>query len=326
MKQDPLFSIIMPSYNNGNYIGDAIESALAQTYPNWELVIVDDASTDDSLDIIKHFLNNSNIKLITNDINQGVAYVAKQAVENSSGEIIGILDSDDVLHKDALMVMVSEYIQHPDYGLIYSNHYQCDKNLAIHGESPWSGELPVDMCLQEFLIDKLFDAVTISMHFRTFKRSAYDKTEGFDISLLCYEDRDLYYKLEKATLIKGINKCLYYYRDIDEAGAYRKNQNAEYYWFVCEYKETMRRLKINLPFIREENLSPFLCNIMYFYLRRRHTIAKDKLRKKMHHFLLETGYNKLNNNKFLAILYLLNSYIYGYTNFSFRKIMKCLVH
>ena len=312
----------MPNFNNRTYIKEAIESVLAQKYNNWELVIVDDASTDNSLEVIEPFLTNLKIKLIKNVMNKGVAHAAKLAVENSSGEIIGTLDSDDVLYEDALMVMTKEYMANPDYGLIYSNHYIVDKNSAIRGKSKWLDPWPDDTCLQEVFINRLFDKVTISMHFRTFRRSAYNKTEGYDTSLLSYEDRDLYYKLEKVTKIKGINKCLYGYRHNDTMGAFRNNPKIQYYWFICEYKETKRRLGINLPYADREKISPFLSNVMYRYLCKQSNMKKENLRAKLHSLLSVMGYTNLKSNKFLAILYYLNSWAYGNAPITFKAIRK----
>lgn len=321
MKETPLFSIIMPNYNKGKYIKEAIESVLSQTYSNWELIIVDDASTDNSLDAINAYLNNNKIKLIKNNTNKGVAHVAKQAVESSCGEIIGTVDSDDILLEDALSVMVNEYKANPECGLIYSNHSICDKNSKITGQPIWVETWPDDMYLQEVLLGRQ-DNATISMHFRTFKRSAYDKTDGYDVSLLCYEDRDLYYKLEKVTKIKGINRCLYYYRDANEMGAFRQNPKYKYYWFICEYKETKRRLRVYLPFANKEKIPLLFSNIMYLHLSKQPTINKGKLRSKLQSFLLGVGYDNLKSNKLLAFLYFINSFIYGYTPITFNRIMK----
>lgn len=318
MQEHPLFSIIMPNFLNGIYIKEAIESVLAQKYNNWELVIVDDASTDNSLEVIKPFLTNLKVKLIKNATNKGVAHVVKQAVENSSGEIIGTLDSDDVLYEDALMVMVNEYMANPDYGLIFSNHYIVDKKSAIRGKGKWPGSWPDDTCLQEAISHGL----VISTHFRTFRRSAYNKTEGYDTSLLCYEDRDLYYKLEKVTKMKGINKCLYGYRHTDEMGAYRNNPKIQYYWFICEYKETKRRLRINLPYADKKTISPFLANVMYMFLCRRSNMKKDRLRAKLCSLLSVMGHANLKTNKLLALLYFLNSWAYGNVPITFNAIKK----
>jgi hypothetical protein len=175
--------------------------------------------------------------------------------------------------------------------------------------------------LQEILIQKKFNS-NISISFRTFKRSAYDKTEGFDTTLLCFEDRDLYYKLEKVTKIKCINRCLYYYRDTNETGAYRNNPKEKYYKLICEYKEIKRRLGVNLPFVNKKNISPFFFNVMYIYLRRYLNIRKEELQN----FFLQIGYCNLKTNKLLAFFYFLNSFIYGYTPITFSKIKQFFTH
>lgn len=316
-----MFSVIMPNYNNGKYIKEAIDSVRRQTYKHWELVIVDDASTDDSLEIIRPFLIDSRIKLIRNDVNKGVAHAAKLAVENSSGELIGTLDSDDVLDENAVMVMVNESIADPEIGLFYSNYYKCDNDLNVLGKVDLLYPLPDNVSLQEILLGRKYDG-TISWHFRAFRRSAYDKTEGYDTRLFCYEDRDIYYKLEKVTKIKCINKCLLYYRDATGQGAYRKNPLREYYWFICEYKETKRRLGINLPLVKREKIPLFLANLIYIYMRKSVHVRRDKLRERFRSFFLGQGYIHMNTNKLMALLYIFNSFFYGYTPITLDRLKK----
>jgi len=317
MKDQPLFSVIMPNHNKGKYIREAIESVRAQNYPRWELIIVDDASTDNSLDVIETFSDDIRIKAIKNSTNRGVGYVSHQAVENSSGEIIGTLDSDDILHPDALTVMANEHMTNPDCGLIYSNLYICDGDLKISGELDLLDSLPAGVSLQEILMGGKYKS-PISLSFRTFKRSAYDKTEGYDTGLRCYVDRDLYYKLEKKGKIKCVNRCLYYYRHPNDKGVYRNNPRARYYKLFCEYKEIKRRLGVDLPFVDKENISPWLLNIMYIYMKRYLNIRKKEFR----YFFLEMGYYSLTTNKLLALLYFLNSMIYGYTPITLSRIRK----
>ena len=96
----------------------------------------------------------------------------------------------------------------------------------------------------------------------------------------------------------------------------------QYYWFLCEYKETKRRFGVNLPFVNKKEISPFLSNLMYIYLCKYSNIHKEKLRRRLHYFLLETGFGNLKNNKLLAFLYFLNSFIYGYTPITFSRIKK----
>ena len=90
-----LISIVMTSYNYANYIAEAIESVINQTYKNWELIIIDDASTDNSIDVINNYLNDSRIKLYVNEKNLGLAESLKKGIDLASGNWIAFLESDD---------------------------------------------------------------------------------------------------------------------------------------------------------------------------------------------------------------------------------------
>ena len=97
-----LVSIVMPSYNTGRFIAESIESVLAQTYTNWELLIVDDASTDNTDEVVKKFtelakVNDvSKIRYFKNDCNRGAAYSRNRALREARGEWVAFLDSDDL--------------------------------------------------------------------------------------------------------------------------------------------------------------------------------------------------------------------------------------
>lgn len=95
MNHEPLVSIIMPSYNTGTFIEESIESVMAQTYQNWELIIVDDCSTDNSVKVIESHLD-TRIKLLVNIENSGAAVSRNRAIREASGKYVAFLDSDDV--------------------------------------------------------------------------------------------------------------------------------------------------------------------------------------------------------------------------------------
>lgn len=96
-----LVSVVMPNYNGKDYIRQAISSVLSQTYSNWELLIVDDCSTDASADIVGEF-DDARIKLIRNQKNSGAAVSRNRAIELCSGKWIAFLDSDDTWEPDKL--------------------------------------------------------------------------------------------------------------------------------------------------------------------------------------------------------------------------------
>ena len=97
----PLVSIVLPAYNREQYITASIESILQQTYVNWELIIVDDCSTDNTLNIIQSF-KDSRIKVLKNDINSGVSITLNKAISFASGDYIFRQDSDDISLPDRL--------------------------------------------------------------------------------------------------------------------------------------------------------------------------------------------------------------------------------
>lgn len=90
-----LVSVIMPSYNTGRFIAESIKSVLAQTYTNWELLIVDDSSTDDTDSVVAKF-NDNRIRYFKNERNSGAAVSRNRALREANGEWIAFLDSDDL--------------------------------------------------------------------------------------------------------------------------------------------------------------------------------------------------------------------------------------
>ena len=91
-----LVSIIMPSYNTAQYIADSIRSVQAQTYENWELLIVDDCSTDDTDGVVTSFLSDPRIRYLKNEVNSGAAISRNYALREARGRWIAFLDSDDL--------------------------------------------------------------------------------------------------------------------------------------------------------------------------------------------------------------------------------------
>lgn len=97
MKHQPLISVITPSYNSEKFIGETIESVLNQTYRNWEMVIVDDCSTDNTVSIVEKYTElDDRIKLFILEENSGSAIARNTAMEHANGQYIAFLDSDDL--------------------------------------------------------------------------------------------------------------------------------------------------------------------------------------------------------------------------------------
>ena len=121
-----LISIIMPSYNTERYIGDSIRSVLAQTYSDWELIIVDDCSTDRTDDIVGGFLHDTRIRYIKNEKNSGAAMSRNRALREARGRWIAFLDSDDLWLPDKLEHQVDFMEQH-GYSFSYTKYREIDE-------------------------------------------------------------------------------------------------------------------------------------------------------------------------------------------------------
>ena len=153
-----LVSIIIPAYNASKYISETIQSVLNQTYSNWELVIVNDGSEDNTLDIIDQFSkNDSRIKYFTKN-NSGVSETRNIGISNTKGDYIAFLDADDYWLADNLQKKI-DLIQSENVDFVYSDMYNCDeilniKEIAISGTDQnilenillWNGEVIPGPC------------------------------------------------------------------------------------------------------------------------------------------------------------------------------------
>lgn len=121
------FSIIMPVYNTEKYLEKSILSVLHQSYNDYELICIDDGSTDGSVQILSAFADNARIKILKHECNKGLFCARKTGVQNASGDYILFLDSDDWLEQNALKILVKElHSSAPDY--IEFSYYMVSEN------------------------------------------------------------------------------------------------------------------------------------------------------------------------------------------------------
>lgn len=123
-KMTALVSIITPNYNCGKFIALTIESVLAQTYTNWEMIIQDDCSTDNSYEIACRYAKaDSRIKVFRNDKNSGAALTRNYAIEASQGEYVAFLDSDDIWFPEKLEKQI-DFMQKNNCDFVFSEYEQ----------------------------------------------------------------------------------------------------------------------------------------------------------------------------------------------------------
>ena len=194
----------MANYNNGKYIEAAVESVLSQTFAEWELVIVDDASTDDSVQRVERFLADPRIRLFVRPKNEGYTKALIFGLEEVRSGIVGILDSDDALVTDAIEKVYALHAEEPELGLVLSQVIICDSDLK---------PLYVTALTPEHIREPLF-WMRGPTAFRSFKMTAYTKTAGLDETMISGEDADLLFKLEEVAPVRRLDAALYRYRRV----------------------------------------------------------------------------------------------------------------
>ena len=136
---DGLVSIIMPSWNTARFIAESIQCVIDQTYQNWELIIVDDCSTDNTDEVVALYLSDSRIRYLHNEVNSGAALTRNKAMRAAQGEWIAFLDSDDLWVPDKLEKQI-KFMQENNYVLSYTEYEKIDEennplNIYVTGPS-----------------------------------------------------------------------------------------------------------------------------------------------------------------------------------------------
>ena len=187
-----MFSVIMPVYNGEKFIDDAIQSVCAQTYDNWELIIVNDGSKDNTAEVLKKYETNPQIKIIHKE-NGGVSVARNTAISASKGEYIVFLDADDVWHTNHLEVMNELITEYPDAGL-YATFTRTELvNGGVIEECNFFKDKPDVVYLEDFFKAYYNDKSAMIFNITTacFSRKALDVTGLFPVGCAIGEDLEL---------------------------------------------------------------------------------------------------------------------------------------
>ena len=218
MKNNPKVSILIPLYNAEQYIAETIESCLAQTYDNIEIIIVDDGSTDKSLSIAKEYEKDyKNIKVVTQQ-NSGASVARNKAFEFSSGDFIQYLDADDLLHPDKIRLQIEVLKNTDNCTLVFGKwgtFYKSIENVS------WK-EPPVNKNYtdsKQFLIELWESGMTIVIYAWLISRTLIETSGGWNENLSTNDDGEF-----SARVVFSANKIIFVE---DSLGYYRKdNENS----------------------------------------------------------------------------------------------------
>ncbi|MDJ0674649.1 MAG: glycosyltransferase [Calothrix sp. MO_167.B42] len=199
----PTISIVIPVYNRSSYLPTAIESVLKQTRQDFELIIWDDGSTDDSLDIARHYAKIDQRVTVLSAIHQGQTPALRGAFSITTGTYVGWIDSDDILAATALEETAAILETNPQIGLIYTDYLVINQNNQILGKG--------HRCQIPYSPDRLLvDFMTF--HFRLMGKEVFERAGGIDLESGLAQDYDLCLRLSETTQVHHLNRPLYYHR------------------------------------------------------------------------------------------------------------------
>lgn len=203
----PKVTVIIPCHTREKFVKTTIDSALSQTYPNIEIVVVDDGSTDGTRNILESY--GARIKILEHPgrINKGQSAAINLAMRQTDSKYVAILDSDDVWVPEKIERQVEFLEKHPDVGLVYANGIAIDENgkslYQIMGEEHVETNNPVRTLLEcHFTLPS--NALV--------RRTAFNKAGEFDETLRSAQDHDIAIRLSEVTKLAYINEDLYFYR------------------------------------------------------------------------------------------------------------------
>ena len=274
----PQFSVIIPLYNKAPYVRKAVESVLGQTYPDWELIVVDDCSTDGSANVVE-LITDPRIRIVRLEKNGGVGSARNNGVASSSAPYICFLDADDWWEPTFLEEMAGLTERHPEAG-IYGTGYWIVKNgkkkLAPIGVDNDFSEGEINYC-------KVY-AKTLCMPLWTgavcMSRKVFDEQGGFPTGIKLGEDFLLWIHITLENRVVLLNKPLSNYNqdvDITYRGTHHLRDPKEHMlWHLADLEpleQTNPDYKILVDNLRTYGLMPYLITDRY------RNAAKQELNK-----------------------------------------------
>ncbi len=208
MTMEPLVSVNMAAYNAAPYIAEAIQSVMNQTFQNWELIIINDCSTDNTANEIGKF-SDERIKVFHNEQNEGIVYTRNRALHYSTGKYISVLDADDVFLPKKLETQVTFLENNTDYGMVGSAFRIINKN-SVPAEKPTCLYAKAEYFPAILLFNNFFAHSSVMMRTHLAKEILYKPLiKGYSPC----EEYQLYVKIARNHKVYNLPEELVYYRE-----------------------------------------------------------------------------------------------------------------
>ena len=189
----PLFTVLVPTYNQAKYLPEALDSLINQTCQDWEAVVVDDGSTDDTANVMAHYAQKDPRIRIFHKENGGVGSALNEGLRNSRGRWICWLSSDDMFEPDKLQVHIQAMKEHPDIRFFHTSYYIFDEKIGAKctlQEDPATLVSPVELQVLKFFERNCCNGISVAVH-----REVFDRVGLFDEKYRYGQDFDMWLRI-----------------------------------------------------------------------------------------------------------------------------------
>lgn len=226
----PELTVSMPAFNTAKYIADAIQSVLNQQGVDFELIVVDDGSTDDTASIVQSF-DDPRIHILCNECNRGISYCHNRVIELSDSPFLMIVDSDDVVAQGAFCKMLEKIQSSPKIGQVHCNYYDMNGEGKATNQSFESRRRQFRSRSRMNYRRELLIHGSLMNHLRTYRREVFEKVGVFNEELAVGEDLEMALRLLEHWEIALVPEFLYYRRLHDTNTSQSKRFLSWRFWF-----------------------------------------------------------------------------------------------
>ncbi|MFZ4712607.1 MAG: glycosyltransferase family 2 protein [Bacteriovoracaceae bacterium] len=233
-------SIILPIYNAEKFLHKCVESLLAQTFQDFEILAINDGSTDGSLNILKSY-HDQRLKIINNEVNKGLIYTLNRGLKESQGDFIARMDADDICHPQRLEKQLQFFSEHPKVDVASTDMVLIDEN----DRPMFRPFIPVtDPILMKWILLRrnMLYHPTVMIRKSSFKGDEL----AYDPNALYAEDYDLWLRLSKAKVLVNQSEILLFYRRHGTSVTQSKLENQLLNSYKMVQKHIMESFNLNL--------------------------------------------------------------------------------
>ena len=237
LKNNQLISVIIPCYNGEKFLSEAIESVLAQSYPNWECILINDGSNDSTEQISKKYAAADSRITYIYQKNQGPTAARNKGIAVAKGKFIQLLDQDDIIKPEKFVFQLDTFNKNSDADIAYCE-YLCFNNYNKENLYPMTGRYIISENPVDDFIYKWGKELILPPHPYLFRKSCFDNWGWYDEKLFIADDWDLYVRFSihrpKFIFTEGVFAL---YRRHPDSICSEKNASALFHYKIKMYKK-----------------------------------------------------------------------------------------